>query len=407
MTFGELRMLRRGKLRMPIRRIRTHVLPGIDWILVGLTAALCGAGALCIYAATAAGLTAGGASPYRYLERDLVNLAIGSLLCAGATVCNYRLLAALAPVLYAGTCVLLLAVLTPLGSRVNGAHAWFSLGSQQFEPSELTKIVVILMVAGLLCQPPDGEVRPRTRDLVLCLALVMLPLLLILAEPALGVAIIVAVLAFVLLGLAGAGTRFLVVLLVAVALGSGVIVQLHLLKPYQEQRFTALAHPDQDTSGSGYHTVQSLTAIGDGGLFGQGFLQGSQTNGYFVPEQQTDFVFTVAAEEGGFVGAGALLLALTAICLRGLRIAEKAPDMFGKLVAGGVAVWFAVQTFVNVGMTMGIMPVTGLPLPFVSYGGTAAFVDLIGVGLLLNVARQSRCGAPVPMQTGQTGTGHG
>ncbi len=143
--------------------------------------------------------------------------------------------------------------------------------------------------------------------------------------------------------------------------------------------------------------MQSLTAIGDGGLSGQGFLQGSQTNGYFVPEQQTDFVFTVAAEEGGFVGAGALLLALTAICLRGLRIAEKAPDMFGKLVAGGVAVWFAVQTFVNVGMTMGIMPVTGLPLPFVSYGGTAAFADLIGVGLLLNVARQSRYGTPRPI----------
>ncbi len=238
MTFGELSIRRRGKPRTPIRRIRAQVLPGIDWLLVALTTTLCGTGALCIYAATAAGLKAGGLSPYRYLERDLVNLAIGSLLCAGAAVCNYRLLAALAPALYAGTCVLLLAVLTPLGSRVNGAHAWFSFGSQQFESSELTKIVVILMLAGLLCQLPDGKVKPRTRDLVLCLALVTVPLLLILAEPALGVAIVVAVLAFVLLGLAGAGIRFLVVLLLAVTLGSGIIVQLHLLKPYQEQRFT-------------------------------------------------------------------------------------------------------------------------------------------------------------------------
>jgi rod shape determining protein RodA len=384
-----------GRLR--VRRRRPRWWPaGIDGVLVGLTAALCVAGALSIYAATANGLRSAGLSPYRYLDRDLVNITVALLLCAGTAAINYRLLEAFAPFVYGGVCLLLLAVLSPLGTRVNGAKAWFTFGSQQLEPSELAKIAVILLLAALLAPLRDGEHRPPPRTCLLCLAVTGFPLLLILAEPALGVAIIVAVLGFVLLGLAGAGRRFLLALLLGVVVAGGAVVSLHLLKPYQEQRFTALAHPDQDTAGTGYHTAQSLTAIGAGGWNGTGFLHGTQTNGGFVPEQQTDFVFTVAAEEGGFVGAGTLLLILTAVCLRALRIAERAPDRFGTLVAGGVASWFAVQTFVNVGMTLGIMPVTGLPLPFISYGGTAAFADFIGIGLLLNVARQSRHSGSVP-----------
>ncbi|GAC1324902.1 MAG: hypothetical protein NVSMB13_07080 [Mycobacteriales bacterium] len=165
------------------------------------------------------------------------------------------------------------------------------------------------------------------------------------------------------------------------------MLHLHLLKPYQEQRFTAFTHPRADTSATGYHTAQSEIAIGSGGLLGQGFLDGSQTNGGFIPEQQTDFIFTVTAEEGGLLGGAVLLSLLGALFLRGYRIAERAPDRFGQMIATAVVSWLAFQAFVNVGMTLGIMPVTGLPLPFVSYGGSAMFADLLGIGLLLSVRR--------------------
>jgi len=165
---------------------------------------------------------------------------------------------------------------------------------------------------------------------------------------------------------------------------------LHLLKPYQQERFTAFASPDATQhSTTGYQIHQSNIAIGSGGLWGQGFLRGSQTDGGFVPEQQTDFVFTVAAEEAGLVGGCTILAALAALLWRGISIAESAPDLYGRLIAGGVTMWLALQSFVNIGMTLGIMPVTGLPLPFVSYGGSSLLADLVGIALLLNVHRQT------------------
>jgi rod shape determining protein RodA len=361
----------------------------LDWLLLALTVLLCLAGALAVYAAT----SHGAAHPFRYLKREAINLAIGGGLCAAAVLVPYPLLRAIAPVAYGAVCVLLLAVLSPLGSRVNGARAWFSFGSVQLEPSEFAKLAVIGLLAAVLAEATHDLSRPDGRAIATCLGLTGMPLLLVLAEPALGVAIIIGVIAVTLIAIGGARARVVLGLVVGVAVAVTLVFSLHLLKSYQEQRFTALIHPGQDTSSSGYHTTQSLTAIGDGALTGQGFLNGDQTNGGFVPEQQTDFIFTVAAEEGGFLGAGALLATLTALYLRGLRIAARAPDTFGTLLAGGIVAWFAAQTFVNAGMTMGIMPVTGLPMPFISYGGTAAFADLTAVGLLLNIARNS---SPVP-----------
>ncbi len=167
-------------------------------------------------------------------------------------------------------------------------------------------------------------------------------------------------------------------------------MQLGVLSQYQVDRFAAFADPTLDPRGVGYNTGQARIAIGSGGLFGTGLFQGTQTSGRFIPEQQTDFVFTVAGEELGLVGAGGLVLLLGVVLWRGLRIAGRAHDPFGRLVAAGVVTWFAFQSFVNIGMTLGITPVTGLPLPFVSYGGSAMFANLAAVGLLLNVDRRAR-----------------
>ncbi len=363
---------------------------GIDWALVVATLALCVLGALSVYAATRDSLVMAGRSGTAYLQRDLVNVAIGAVLAAPAALIDYRSIRAYAWVVYGGVMVLLLAVLSPLGSTINGAHAWFDLGALQLEPSEFAKLAVILLAASLLAERDDNESTPPRRDIVLALVVIGLPLLLILAEPALGIAIVIAVAGLTVLTIAGVRARVTAGLLGAAVVLGVLVFQLHLLKPYQEQRFTYFADQSGTRTTTGYQIEQSKIAIGSGHLTGKGFLDGTQTNGKFIPEQQTDFVFTVGAEEGGFVGAGLILVALGALLWRGVTVAERAADPFGKAVAGGIVMWFAFQSFTNIGMTMGIMPVTGLPLPFVSYGGSAMFVDLIAVALLLNIHARSR-----------------
>jgi rod shape determining protein RodA len=224
----------------------------------------------------------------------------------------------------------------------------------------------------------------------LALGLAAVPMALILLQPDVGTAM---VFVFVILGMfavAGVSGRWFVGLLGAGVLVGVAVVQLHVLQQYQLDRFRAFTNPDQNTQGLAYNITQARIAIGSGGLTGTGLFKGTQTNGKFVPEQQTDFVFTVAGEELGFLGAGAIILLFGIMLWRTLRLAGRSPDLFGRLVAAGVASWFAFQSFVNIGMTLGIMPVTGLPLPFVSYGGSSMFANWIAVGLLLNVHMRCR-----------------
>jgi rod shape determining protein RodA len=184
-------------------------------------------------------------------------------------------------------------------------------------------------------------------------------------------------------------------MLAAVAGGIYAVARLHLLKGYQLTRLTAFLHPEQNLAGSGYNGLQAKIAIGSGGLHGEGLFHGTFTGGNFVPSVQTDFIFTVAGEELGFIGCAIIVAALSLIVLRAIRAAQLADDLFGMLVASGIAIWFAFQSFVNVGMTIGIMPITGLPLPFVSYGGSAIFADMIAIGLLQSVRRhQTLFGTP-------------
>ena len=188
--------------------------------------------------------------------------------------------------------------------------------------------------------------------------------------------------------MSGVDLRWLALLAGAGALGLLAVLKLHLLKAYQVGRLTSFLHPSADPSGTGYQAFQAKIAIGSGGMFGQGLFHGQLVAGNFVPSQQTDFIFTVAGEELGFVGTIVIVFLLGVVILRALRIATRADDLFGLLVASGIAMWFAFQSFVNIGMTIGIMPVTGLPLPFVSYGGSAVFADMIAIGLLQSVHRR-------------------
>ncbi len=207
-------------------------------------------------------------------------------------------------------------------------------------------------------------------------------------QPDLSVAIVMAVVILGMVVVSGTRLRWIAALLLITLATALVVWQLHLLKGYQIQRITAFVHPTANPSGSGYDASQALITIGSGGMFGQGLFHGAQTAGHFVPEQQTDFIFTVAGEELGFIGAIVIIALLGVVLARTLRIAAHADSQFGALIAAGVACWFAVQAFINIGMTVGIMPVSGLPLPFVSYGGTATFANMIGIGLLQAVHRR-------------------
>jgi rod shape determining protein RodA len=271
---------------------------------------------------------------------------------------------------------------------VNGAKAWIALpGGFQVEPSEFAKLGLILSAAWLLSRRDLESGRPTIADV--CWAfLAAAPLVaLVEKEPALGVMF---VLVFTLAGMiVVSGIRIYWVLggLTAVAVGIYTVARLHLLKGYQLTRLTSFLHPSQDLAGTGYNGLQAKIAVGSGGVWGEGLFHGHFTGGNFVPSVQTDFIFTVAGEELGFAGSLAIVAMLAFIVTRAVRSAQRADDVYGMLVASGIAVWFAFQSFVNIGMTIGIMPITGLPLPFVSYGGSAIFADMIAVGLLQSVRR--------------------
>ena len=385
--------------RRPVRRRTLPECVG-DPVLVVVVCLLIAAGLAAIYAATRDSLTGTGASGTRYFNRDAVNVGVALVVGLSVAMTGHRRLMRLAPALFAAACLALLGVLTPLGTAVNGAKAWYALGPVQVEPSQLAVLTYIVLVASRLGKelaagqaPARSAPRLPAASVLLAVAGAAVGVALILAEPALGMAVVLAVVATALLCLAGLRKRTLAAAAIAgTALGVAAW-SWGLVKPYQQHRLTAFLHPQLGDS-TGYQVLQALTAVGSGGLTGQGLLHGSQTNGGFVPEQPTDFIFTAIAEETGFLGAALVLVLLAALCLRALRIATTAIDGQAALLAAGLSVWFAVQTFINVGMAVGMMPVTGIPLPLISYGGSALCVDLIGIGLLSSIARETAAAPP-------------
>ena len=373
------------------RRIRTEStlarVPRLDWLLVAVTVVLLVLGTLLVWSATAERDSLTGGDPQAFLRRHLVNIAIGVVLCVLVAATDHRWVRICAPALYAAS-LLGLGLVLAMGTTINGSRSWLMLGGLSIQPSEFAKLAVVVMMALWVAERTEGSWRQWVVgdvDVVGMLAIAAVPALLILLQPDLGTLLVLLATVFGVIAASGAGRRWLAGL-VASGVGLAVVaVQGGLLEDYQLDRFMAFTNPALDPRGAGYNTEQARIAIGNGGVFGQGLFDGSQTRAGFVPEQQTDFIFTVAGEELGLVGAGVLIALIWVVIWRALTIAAAADDIFGRLTAAGIACWFGFQSFQNIGMCLGIMPVTGVPLPLVSYGGSSMFAALMAIGLLQNI----------------------
>jgi rod shape determining protein RodA len=385
-------------MRSPIIRSksRTDVIRGnvsrFDRTLTFAVLSLSIIGTLLVWAATSHWFKAQGLDPQYYLKRHIINLAIGIALSYGTTLIDYRMLRAYTPIVWGLGVLGLTAVLIPgIGSTVNGARAWISLpGGFQIQPAELAKISIIVGISMVLSEKLDKDQDPTDKDVLKALEIAAIPILLILLQPDLGTVLIISASILAIIAVSGAPTRWVVGLLLVAVLGGFAGIKTGVVSQYQVKRLQSFVDPAADPQMSGYQLRQSRITIGSGGFIGKGLFNGPQTNGRFVPEQQTDFIFTVAGEELGFVGSGFILLCFGLIFYRAFLIAQRTNDMFGRLVCVGVISWFAFQTFENIGMTMGLVPMTGVPLPFVSYGGSSMFANLIAFGLLQNVYIRSR-----------------
>ncbi|HHQ41766.1 MAG TPA: rod shape-determining protein RodA [Chromatiales bacterium] len=311
--------------------------------------------------------------------RQLLRLAIGFGVMVAAAQIPPQTLRRWAPWLYAAGTLLLVAVLA-VGATGKGAQRWLDLGVVRFQPSELMKLALPMVVAWHLA---DAPLPPDARRVLATFAAILVPVALIARQPDLGTALVVGAAGFFALFLAGLRWRWLAGLALVAAAGAPALW--HVMHDYQRARVLTFLNPERDPLGAGYHIIQSKIAIGSGGLFGKGWLHGTQAHLEFLPERATDFIFAVLGEEFGLTGTLALLALYLFLVLRGLHIAARAQDTFGRLVAGALSLTFLVYVVVNTGMVTGLLPVVGLPLPLVSYGGTSLVTVMAGFGILMSV----------------------
>jgi rod shape determining protein RodA len=376
---------------------RTHVaarrsVPPFDVILVVATLLVSAVGVVMVYTATRGSLLAQGEDPKTFLKKQGFFVVLGVITMVVVALFDYRRLEPLATVLYWLIILALLGVFV-VGSSAQGAARWFSLGPLQLQPSEFAVLALILAVASY-CARRDEE-GLAWRDVFRLLIMSGIPIVLVLLQPDLGTAMIMVIVLLVMLAVAGLPIRILIMLLVGTVLVALVAVEGGLLHHYQIARLTTFLNPNNKSSNpyvqsAIYNLQEAKNAIGSGGLFGSGIGHGAQTNLGYVPEQQTDFIFTAVGEQLGFVGAVGVLSLLGIIAWRVLHAAVVARDSFGRLICAGLFAFIAFSVFQNAGMTMGIMPITGIPLPFVSYGGTAVLVFFAAVGLALSVGARRR-----------------
>ena len=363
-----------------------------DPVISIAVALLLGFGVILVYAATRDWFATNNLDPQYYLKRQIINVIIGIALAYATTLIDYRLLRAYTPIVWGVGVLGLVAVLVPgLGSTVNGSRSWISFpGGFQIQPAELAKISIIVGMSLILAERMSGDMYPSNRQVIQSLAVAAIPILLIIAQPDLGTVLIIAASVVTMIAVSGARSRWVIGLLTVGVAGIYLAVSTGQVSDYQLKRLRSFVDPLADPQASGYQLRQARVTIGSGGFFGKGLFDGPQTNGRFVPEQHTDFIFTVTGEELGFLGSVIVLLLFLIILMRACAIARRTNDLFGKMVCIGVISWFSFQIFENVGMTMGLMPMTGVPLPLLSYGGSSMFATMIGIGLLQNVYQRSR-----------------
>jgi rod shape determining protein RodA len=353
----------------------------VDFVLLCAAVVVAAVGAVTVFSVTRVrgGLTGG--HQYAFVSRQVLWVLVGGGLLALVALVDYRRLLDLAPGVYGAVIVMLVAVMSPFGRSAKGSQRWFSLGPLQLQPSAFASLAVVLILAWYC----DRHRPLRGRAVIALVTLAAIPMLLVAVQPDLGTALVIGAITITVLIVAGMRPLHLVTLLAAATIAMAAVVQLGVLHHYQVQRLTAFVAQGGDVQGTTYNLDQSMTTIGSGGLVGRGLFHGTQTNLGHVPEQQTDFIFTAVGEEFGFAGSAAVVAVFGVIVWRLWVAASTAKDQAGCLLCAGLVGFVAFEVFENVGMTMGIMPITGIPLPLVSYGGSATIAALAGLGLALNV----------------------
>ncbi len=378
---------------VPRRPVVSPAWRHVDVALIAATAAISALGVLMVYSTTRTPLAVAGDNPHSEMKKQAIYAVVGLAAFVATLLFDYKRYISWAPVLYAGSLLLLLATLI-VGRKELGATSWLQVGSIQVEPSEIVKVTLVLSLAALLAHR-KGAVSGRV--LLLVLALSVLPFLLIYKQDALGSAMVLAVVMVGMLLMAGTKGRHMIALALVAALAIGGVLQIGVLKQYQKDRLTTFLTAPSGVARSGplstnpyaatieYNLDQSKAAIADGGLRGKGLFKGLETNLSYVPNQSTDFIFTAVAEQFGFAGSALLLALFLFVIWRSGRAAITSRDLAGTLICVGVLGMLAFQAFENVGMTMGIMPVAGITLPFMSYGGSSMVIDWVAIGLVVNV----------------------
>ncbi len=368
--------------------MQMRLLARIDFILLVAVLLLCAYGALMIYSCTQARLAMANKPPTSTVMLQLIWISLGLVVMGLIITVDYNRLASLSWVFY-GLVLGLLLLVFAVGQTAHGSARWLAIGSITIQPGELSKLAIIIMLGAYLSSHSSGQLE-TFHVLARSLAYVIVAGVLIFLQPDLGTLIVLVFIWFFVTFLAGAkltqlgAIAFAFIMLFATAWSTGII------RPYHKERLTAFLHPDEDPQGAGWQICQSLIAIGSGHLLGKGLFQGTQSRLAFIPHQEKDFIFTVVGEEWGFVGCLALLGLLAVLMWRSLAICWEAKDLFGRLVAGGIAAMFLIHITANVGMTLGLAPVKGMPLPFVSYGGSSMIVNCLAVGILQSIHMRKR-----------------
>ena len=354
-----------------------RIFQNFDWTLMALVLSICAIGILNIYSAGYA--TSERQFPF-YLKQ-IQWIALGLIIMLLIFFIDYRLIVKGAYVIY-GISVALLALVYIYGYTMHGSQRWLAFGGFVFQPSELMKLTIIIALARYFDDHKSNEPY-KLKELFVPFLIVIAPFLLILKQPDLGTALIIMIIFASIIFFVGVNWKSFLI-----ALAGGLIlipIGWLFLKDYQKERLITFFNPENDPLGAGYHIIQSMIAVGSGGFFGKGFLNGSQTQLKFLPEQQTDFVFSVFAEEWGFIGGMILIIMFISLILWGLKIALHARDLLGTIIAFGITALISWEVFINIGMVLGILPVVGIPLPFLSYGGSAMVSLMTAMGLLMNI----------------------